>query len=112
MNIILTVLGVAGFLAALRRLAFAAFRLFKGGVDAFVMRELGSVRAQRGDLTGLMEARSWRRSTRGQRIRAVLAVVFWAGLLAAPLLTRAALPIFATYAVLWLLPGPKKRTNT
>lgn len=108
MKFILIVLAVAGFVAALRRLAFAAFRLIKGGVDSYVMRELGSVRAERGDLTGLREAHDWRRKTRVLRARAGLAVLFWAALLSVPLMTRRPLPIFAAYAALWLLPRRRK----
>jgi hypothetical protein len=108
MKLLLIVLSVAGFLAALRRLVAALFSLFKGGVDAFLMGEVARSRADRGDVTGLLEARAWRRNTRRARARALLYVVFWAGLLIAPLLTRITLPLYAAYALLWL-PALAKR---
>ncbi len=112
MNLVLFVLSVAGFLAALRRLAFAAFRLFKGSVESFVMREVASSRTDRGDVTGLLEAQALRRATRAVRARALASVVFWAALLSAPLLTRMTLPLYAFYTLLWLLPLHRQRTVT
>jgi hypothetical protein len=109
MNLVLVILSVAGFVAALRRFLFSAFRLFKGGVDAFIAREVASSRAERGDVTGLMEARDWRSHTRKARFRAILLVLFWLAVLIAPLLTRATVPIYAAYALLWFLPGTTQR---
>ena len=111
MELILVVLSVAGFLAALRQLARSAFRLFKGGVDAYVMRQVASTRAERGDLTGLLEARAQERSTRGSRRRALGMVILWAAVLSAPLFTRASVPIYAAYAVLWLWPLMRRRVQ-
>ncbi|MGH7471331.1 MAG: hypothetical protein ACRENP_25560 [Longimicrobiales bacterium] len=108
MNLLLIVLGVAGFLAALRRLVAALFSLFKGGVDAFLVGEVARSRADRGDVTGLQEARAWRRTTRRARMGALLRVVLWAVLLVVPLLTRITVPLYAAYAALWL-PALKKR---
>src|ERR1700741_2829972 len=100
MDLIFFLLSVAGFLAALRQLARAAFRLFKGGVESFVMREVASTRAEHGDVTGLLEARARQRSARGSRWRALGVLVFWAALLSAPLLTRTPVPIYAAYTIL------------
>src|SRR5262245_105920 len=104
MNLVLVILCVAGFVAALRRFLFSGFRLFKGGVDAFIAREVASARAERGDVTGLLEARAWRSSRRKARIRAILLVLFWLAVLVAPLLVRATVPVYAAYALLWVLP--------
>lgn len=109
MDLIFFVLSVAGFLAALRRLALATFRLFKGGVEALVMREVASTRAEHGDVTGLLEARARKRATRGSRWRALAIVVFWAALLSAPLFTRTPVPIYAAYTILWWWPRGRRR---
>jgi hypothetical protein len=108
MNLVLVILSVAGFVAALRRFLFAAFRLFKGGVDAFVAREVASSRAERGDVTGLAEARAWRGRTRKARSQLLLTFLFWLTVLVAPLLTRVTVPIYAAYAGLWFLPVRRK----
>jgi hypothetical protein len=109
MQFALFLLAVAGFLAVLRRLGWAAFHALRGGVDAFLLREVASSRAQRGDLTGLMEAENTRRSRRISRWRSAGAVLLWLSALAVPLLTRVPLPIYAVFSLLWLWPLQRRQ---
>jgi hypothetical protein len=104
MEFVLFLLGVAGFLAVLRRLLLSGFRLLKGSVDAFVMREIAGARAQRGDVTGLLEAATRRRAVRNTRLIAFLAVACWSALLIVPLFTQSAAQAYPLYTVLWLEP--------
>jgi hypothetical protein len=108
MEFVLFVLGVAGFLAALRRLMFAGFRLLKGSVEAFVTREIASARAQQGDITGLVEADTRRKSARNARLLALLAVAAWSAALIVPLFTAVAGKAYAIYSLLWLLPQRRR----
>lgn len=109
MQFALFLLAVAGFLAVLKRLGLAAFRALQGGVDAFILSEVASSRAQRGDVTGLAEAQQQRRKTRVARWRAAGSVLLWAGALVAPLLTQWALWIYASYSLLWLFSARRRR---
>ncbi len=104
MEFVLFLLGVAGFLAALRRLMLAGFQLLKGSVDAFVTREIAAARAQRGDVTGLVEAGQRHKSARNARLLALLVVAAWSALLIVPLFTGLAAEAYAAYSLLWLLP--------
>jgi hypothetical protein len=109
MQFALFLLAVAGFLAVLKRLGEAAFRALKRGADAFILSEVASSRAQRGDITGLTEAQQMRRTTRRARWRAAGSVLLWVGALLAPLLTQLALWIYASYSLLWLVPPGRRR---
>jgi hypothetical protein len=111
MQFVLFLLAVAGFVAVLKRLGLAAFRALKGGVDAFILSEVASSRAQRGDVTGLTEAQQLRRDTRFLRWRAAGSVLLWIGALLAPLLTQFTLWIYASYSLLWLF-TPRRRQAT
>jgi hypothetical protein len=112
MQFVLFLLAVAGFMAVLRRLGLAAFQALRGGVDSYLLREVASTRAERGDLTGLMEAQSLRKSQRIARWRSVAAVLLWLGALSVPLLTRTPVPIYAVFSILWLLPVRRRRPAT
>lgn len=103
MELPLYILAVIGFAAALWRLLRAALRLARRGVDAFLAREVAETRAQRGDLTGMAEARDWAARARRARLRAIAEACFWLALLVLPpLLLPSPVVAYAAYAVLWL----------
>ena len=105
MQLILAILAVVGITAVLSRATRALFSLLRGGIDMFVARDLGDVRRQRGDLTGMEEADALRRSGRQRRAQAIARLILWVGLLIVPILTAWPLQLCAAYSVLWLLPG-------
>jgi hypothetical protein len=109
MEFILFVLGVAGFLAALRRVMFAALWLLKGSADAFLTREMAKTRAQRGDVTGLAEAQQLHRGARSKRARNALELAFWMAALVVPFLMTHTTTILAVYSTLWLAPRLQRR---
>jgi hypothetical protein len=108
MNLVLFVLSVAGLLAALRRFAQATLRLFKEVVETFVSGEVARARADRGDVTGLMEAREQRQQGRRAVGRSLLEVSFWLVAVIAPLLASVTMEIYAAYSILWVLPLLKR----
>ena len=105
MQLLLAVLAVVGIAAVLSRAMHALFSLLRGGIDMFVARDLGDVRRQRGDLTGMEEAAALRRSGRQLRARGIARLSLWVGLLIVPVLTAWPLQLCAAYSILWLLPG-------
>jgi hypothetical protein len=104
MDLLYTLLAVAGVAAVVIRAIGAAFRALRGGVDAFLARDVADNRAQRGDLTGLADAAEYRSAARQRRMVALGAVAFWAGLLFVPPLTPWPRFLYAVYALLWLVP--------
>jgi hypothetical protein len=110
MSTALTLLGVAGVAAVLLRLVRALFLALRGGVDAFLARDVADTRAQRGDITGLDEAHGAARDARRRRLAALGVASLWAGLLIVPVLTPWPRMLYATYSLLWLLPRPTART--
>jgi hypothetical protein len=104
MDLPYTLLAIAGVAAVLIRVLGAAFRALRGGVDAFIARDLADTRAQRGDLTGLADAAEARGRARRRRVAALSAAAFWAGLLIVPPLTPWPRLVYAVYALLWLVP--------
>jgi hypothetical protein len=111
MSILLLVLAVLGFVAVARRAALALLGLLGRGVDRFLAGEVAEVRARRGDLTGLTDARNEEKSARRAQVAAVAIFSFWTILLVVPTLTPWPRPIYATYSVLWLLPRAVARTS-
>jgi hypothetical protein len=106
----LLVLAVLGFAAVLWRCLGAAIRAVRQGVDHFISREMAETRAQRGDVTGMVEATGWAEEARRGRRRAVAEMVLWALLLALPpWLFSSPVPFYAAYTLVWLL-GPGMRT--
>ena len=108
MDPIILVLGIAGFLAALRGLTRASLRLVVRGVEVVMARETTDIRARRGDLTGFQAADQHAVQARNQRRRSVLAVAGWATLLAVPPMTPWTGLLYAAWAPLWLL-SPRRR---
>jgi len=105
MSFALFVLAIFGFVAVFRRSAGAFLRVLGRGVEAFVAREETSIRERRGDLTGLREAEERRHGARRARRGATARLVFWCALLIAPLLTPWTTPLYAAFAMLWLMPA-------
>jgi len=97
-------LAIAGAIAVVLRLVRALFIALRGGVDAFLASDVADARAQRGDLTGIEDAREAGRSARRRRMLALGAASVWLGLLVFPTLTPWPQLLYACYALLWLVP--------
>lgn len=108
MDVIILMLAVAGFLAALRGLSRSALGLMVRGVEEIVAREATDIQARRGDLTGLQDADAHTARARSRRRRSILAVAFWVVLLLLPPLTPWTAALYAAWSPLWLLP-PRRR---
>ncbi|HSJ23990.1 MAG TPA: hypothetical protein VK929_04880 [Longimicrobiales bacterium] len=104
MDLAITILAVAGAAAVVVRGVASLFRALRGGVDAFLARDLADVRAQRGDLTGVSDAASVRAEARRRRMVALGAAGFWIGLLIVPPLTPWPRFLYVVYSLLWLVP--------
>ena len=104
MDILLTILAAFGIVAVLWRLLRAVLRALQRGTDAFLAREIADVRANRGDLTGVDDARVARERLRAGRSRALVFVLLYLVLLIAPSLTAMPMPLYAACNLLWLLP--------
>ena len=97
-------LAIAGIAAILLRIVTAGFGVLRVGVDGYLAREMGNVRAQRGDITGLRESAESRALLRRRRFRATGVLLMWVGLLLVPPLTPWPQLLYAAYSLLWLLP--------
>lgn len=104
------ILAILGGLAVAGRAARALFRLLQRGADAFLAGETEEVRARRGDLTGMTDARQHASLAKRERLRAAGALCLWTALLLVPPLTPWPLPMYAAYSLLWLLPRPGLHT--
>jgi hypothetical protein len=104
MSTAIMLLALAGAGAVVLRLLRALFAALRGGVDAFLARDIAETRAQRGDLTGLDDARSVALAARRRRRRALGGASVWGGLLVFPTLTPWPAMLYATYSLLWVLP--------
>lgn len=104
MNTAIMLLAVAGVIAVMLRLLRALFASLRGGVEAFVARDVAETRAQRGDLTGLDDARAAAAIARRRRFLALGTASMWIGLLVVPILTPWPSLLYAAYSLLWLLP--------
>ncbi len=103
MKLLLLILAIMGFGAALRLAGRGAFRLMRGGVDAFLAAEVSDAHARRGDITALQAAETARSLAQRTRLGAILVLAASAGLLIAPWLTPWPTLLYACYAPLWLL---------
>lgn len=104
MDVLFTILAVAGIAAVLLRAVSSALRALRGGVDAFLARDVADARAQRGDLTGLADATEVRAAARRRRLFFLAAFGFWLGLLVVPPLTPWPRFLYAVFSLLWLVP--------
>ncbi|HEX2166178.1 MAG TPA: hypothetical protein VHG09_02965 [Longimicrobiales bacterium] len=108
MSTAILLLAIAGAIAVMLRLLRAAFAALRGGVDAFIARDVAETRAHRGDLTGLDDARAAAALARRRRWLSLGHAFLWAGLLIIPTLTPWPQALYACYALLWLVPrGPR-----
>jgi hypothetical protein len=107
MLLLVRLLAVIGVLAVLVRAGRALLSLLRGGVDMFLARDLHEVLAQRGDLTGMQEAVTMRRTGRQRRTAAAARLSFWVGLLIVPNFTPWPAQLCAAYTVFWLFPRSK-----
>jgi hypothetical protein len=103
MDALVFVLAVLGFLACLRLVLHAAFRLLRRGVDVFLSGEMSAAHARRGDLTAVQAAEGARSLARRARRFDLVRLTLTIGLLIAPLFTPWPQYVFAAYAPLWLL---------
>jgi hypothetical protein len=76
-------------------------------LEWIVARQITNQRAERGDLSGLTEARKIRDEAARQQRRFGLHAVVWLLLLAMPLMIPGAVIVYPFYSLLWLLPGPR-----
>jgi hypothetical protein len=112
MRLLGLVLAAFGAFAVGLRVMRALFRLLFRGVDAFLAGSVEEVRAQRGDLSGMHDARHQAMLARRRRLRAAASLCLWTALLVVPPLTPWPLPMYAAYSLLWLLPSPRARPAT
>lgn len=105
MSLLVVVLAVIGFVAVALRVVLAILGLLRRGVDRYLADSVADVRARRGDLTGMDEARVEEQGARRALFSAFAILSFWALLLIAPALTPWPRTIYAAYSVFWLLPS-------
>lgn len=103
MNVVLTLLAVLGVLALVYRAAASLLRLLGTSVDRLFAREAATVRANRGDLTGMAEASAWQARTGRRRRRALAVFLAWVVLLVVPPLSPWGRAVYAACSALWLL---------
>ncbi|HSK19073.1 MAG TPA: hypothetical protein VK912_08030 [Longimicrobiales bacterium] len=104
MSTAIMLLAVAGVIAVLLRLLRSLFATLRGGVDVFLAHDVADTRAQRGDLTGVDDAKAAAAVARRRRLFALGTASLWIGLLIVPMLTPWPSLLYATYSLLWLLP--------
>jgi hypothetical protein len=112
MQLALLILAAIGLVAVCRRLLRSIFRVAREGAYVVYAREIATTRARRGDLTGLEEAGEWVDHARNERLRALGGAGLWLALLTLPLLVlHQALPAYAAYSTIWLIPKeiPRRR---
>jgi hypothetical protein len=109
MTILLILLAIPGVLAVLLRFGIALVGATKHTVEWFVARQIAGQRAERGDLSGLAEARKIVDAAAAQQRRYALHAVVWLVLLALPLLMPAAVIVYPFYSLFWLLPHSHSR---
>ena len=107
MTYVLILLAIPGVLAVLLRLGWALLATGKHALEWFVARQITNQRAERGDLSGLTEARKVRDAAARQQRRFGLHAAVWLLLLALPLFIPGAVIVYPFYSVLWFLPGPR-----
>jgi hypothetical protein len=104
MGTAIMLLAAAGVIAVMLRLLRAFFAALRGGVDTFLAHDVADTRAQRGDLTGVDDARGAARLARRRRLLALGTASVWIGLLVVPTLTPWPALLYASYSLLWLIP--------
>jgi hypothetical protein len=112
MELVILILAASGFLALLGRVVMALLRLLRGSAESFLASDVAEVRARRGDLTGLQEAKQWRGVMRRDRLRSAFRLGFWLLLLAGAPAAGFAREVYTACSVLWLLPGSLGRRRS
>lgn len=110
MNTLLTILAVAGIAAAAWHVVRAAFRFLRQEASGIWTEELARTHARRGDVTALEDTKRRAEAVARLRRRAAVEGFGWLALLAVPALTAWTRAIYATYAVLWVLPLVRRRS--
>ena len=105
---LITVLSLLGLGAAAWQVLRAAFRFLSGEASGIWASELADTHARRGDVTALREARDEAAAAARGRRRALAEGLGWGALLLAPSFTPWARPIYAGYALLWLIPWRRR----
>lgn len=111
MSTILTVLAVAGIGAAAWHVVRAAFRFLRQEATGLWAGELARTHARRGDVTAVEEARREAERVSRRRRRVLAEGIGWLVLLIVPAFTPWARPIYAGYAVLWLVPAVRRGSS-
>ncbi len=112
MQVLWDLLAVLGFLAAAWRAGRSAARALGRTAERAAAGHAADTRARQGDLTGMAEADAWHRRAGRLRRQALLTCVFWLVLLVAPAYTAWTRPLYAAYALLWLLEArPRRRPS-
>jgi hypothetical protein len=97
------VLAVLGCAVVAGRFLVTAGSALRQRVEAFIAAELAATRRQRGDLTGMEDARAGARESRRAAWRRAAMAAGWLLLLIGPLGTPWPGPIYAAYGTLWLV---------
>lgn len=105
---ILKLVALFGILALVRRIARATVPVARGAIEGYLLRTVAQTQAQRGDLTGILEARERRAVQRPARLRAWGILLGWLALLVVPPFTQFVLMIYAVCALLWLVPHHRR----
>jgi hypothetical protein len=109
MTILIILLALPGVLAVLLRLGIALMGATKYSVEWYVARQISAQRAERGDLSGLAEARKIVDAAGRQQRRYILHAIAWVVLLALPLIMPAAVIVYPFYSLFWFLPNRSSR---
>ena len=104
MIFLLKLIALLGILALVGRVARATLVVARGAVEGYLLRTVAQTQAQRGDLTGIIEARERQVTQRRARLRAWGMLLGWLVLLCVPPFTPFARMIYAVCALLWLVP--------
>jgi len=110
-DILLSIVALAGIAAALWHLVRAGFRFLRFGATGFWADELARTHARRGDVTAMEDARQERATRSRWKTRAGIEAVGWLILLLVPSLTPWGRYIYAAYALLWIVPTVRGPTR-
>lgn len=104
METALLLLSIAGAAAVALRVLASVIRAFRGGLEAWVARDIADTRRHRGDITGSQDALTSRAAAHRRRMFALGIALMWVLLLVVPPLTPWPRLLYASYSLLWLLP--------
>ena len=107
----MTILAVAGILAAAWHVVRAAFRLLWQEASGFWANELSRTHARRGDVTALEASKRQAAMVAVRRRRVLAEGIGWLALLVAPPLTPWTAWIYAGSSAFWALPYLRRRSR-